>query len=333
MLLLIVVACNNNPGKTRSERIDQLLKEAFDDKEFIGSVLVADKGRIIYKKSFGYADQQKEIQNTDSTKFPIASISKPITAVLILRLAEKGVLKSDDTISKYFPKAPSGIGAISIHNLLTHTSGINEVINKEPNMDVTSLVEHATLRFPPGFDFEYSNSGYVLLKEIAEIATQREYAELVQTEVFNPASMTSSGIMRRSTPDDLVKGYQEATQAQIVHLDFPIENVDGAGSVYSTVEDLYKLDRALYTEQLLSKEMTQRMLNQHVSKEYSYGWFVRERGGIWDVYWAKGDLPGFTSFISRRVQKDQFIILLSNAQNAALSDLENDIAVILKTQE
>lgn len=118
-----------------------------------------------------------------------------------------------------------------------------------------------------------------------------------------------------------------------MNIDFPIENVDGAGSVYSTVEDLYKLDRILYSERLLSKEMKEQMLKQHVSEKYSYGWFVRERGGVWDVYWHKGNLPGFTSFISRRVQKDQFIIILSNAENLELSDIENGISKILKAQD
>ena len=330
LALLSLVACKNNPGKTKAEKIDYLVREAFEDKEFIGNVLVADQGEVIYRKSFGKANQEKNLQNTDTTRFLIASISKPITAILILRLVDKGILKLDDTIKNYFPNADSQIGKISIHQLLTHTSGISEIIGKEEHMDIHSLVEKATLKFEPGSDFEYSNSGYVLLKEIAEIATQRDYPELVKSEIFDPINMTSSGVARRSNLVNLTKGYKDATQATIVNMDFPIENVDGAGSLYSTVEDLFKLDRALYTETFLSNGMKEQMLKQHVSEKYSYGWFVRERGGIWDVYWYKGNLPGFTSFISRRVQKNQFIIILSNAENAEVSDIENGISKILK---
>jgi CubicO group peptidase (beta-lactamase class C family) len=330
---LLFVACRSNSGKSKAEKNDYLVQDFFEDKEFIGNVLVADQGKIIFKKSFGREDQQRNVQNTDNTKFLIGSISKPITAILILRLADKGVLKLDDTINKYFAKVDSQIGKISIHQLLTHTSGINEIIGKEENIDIPSLIGKAKLKFAPGSDFEYSNSGYVLLKEIAQITTQKDYGELVKAEIFDPSNMTSSGVAKRSSLANLAKGYRDATQADIVNLDFPIENVHGAGSVYSTVEDLYRLDRVLYTENLLSKKMKEQLLKQHVSEKYSYGWFVRERGGIWDVYWHKGDLPGFTSFISRRVQKNQFVVILSNAGNLDVSNIENGIAKILNSQE
>ena len=141
------------------------------------------------------------------------------------------------------------------------------------------------------------------LKEIAEIVTKRDFGDLVKGEIFIPTNMTSSDVARRSKLTNLAKGYKDATQADVVTIDFPLENIDGAGSIYSTVDDLYKLERALYTESLLSNQMKEQMLKQHVPEDYSYGWFVRERGGIWDVYWHRGGLPGFTSFISRRIQK------------------------------
>lgn len=208
LFFLSLIACKNNPGKNKPEKIAYLVQEAFEEKEFIGNVLVADRGNIVYKKSFGKADQQNSLPSNDTTKFLIASISKPITAILILRLADRGILKLDDTIIKYFPKADSQIGKISIHQLLTHTSGINEIVNEEENMDIASLIEKGTSKFEPGSDFEYSNSGYVLLKEIAEIATQKDYSELVKAEIFDPSDMTSSGIARNSTLTNLAKGYK-----------------------------------------------------------------------------------------------------------------------------
>lgn len=246
---------------------------------------------------------------------------------------DKGILKLDDTINKYFTNLDSQIGKISIHQLLTHTSGINEIINEENGMDIKVLISKATLGFEPGSDFEYSNSGYVILKEIAQIGTGREYAELVQTEIFDPVGMTSSGVARNSELDELAKGYKDASQAESANIDFPLENVDGAGTIYSTTEDLYRLDRALYTKSLLSAKMKEQILKQHVPEKYSYGWFVRERGGVWDVYYHKGNLAGFASLITRRTQKNQFIIILSNAENADLSDIENGIHKILKAQD
>lgn len=327
------MACKSNPGKTKAEKIDYLIQEAFEDKEFIGNVLVADQGKIIYRRSFGSADKESDMLNNDTTKFLIASASKPMTAILVLRLVDRGILRLDDTIDKYFTDLDSGIGKISIHQLLSHTSGITEVINEERGMDIKALIQNAALQVDGGTNFEYSNSGYVILKEIAEIRAGKKYAELLQTEVFDPAGMTSSGVARKSELNKIAKGYKDATQAESAPIDFPLENIDGAGSVYSTTEDLYKLDRSLYTEKLLSTKMKEQMMKQHVPDKYSYGWFVRDRGGVWDVYYHQGNLPGFASFITRRTQKNQFIVILSNAENSDLSDIENGIQKILKAQD
>ncbi len=141
LFLLSLIACKNNPGKNKPEKIDYLVQEAFKDKEFIGNVLVADQEKVIYKKSFGQADQLNGFQNNDTTRFLIGSISKPITAILILKLVDKGILKLDDAINKYFTKVDLQIGNITIHQLLTHTSGIKEIIGEEKNMNVPSLIE------------------------------------------------------------------------------------------------------------------------------------------------------------------------------------------------
>jgi CubicO group peptidase (beta-lactamase class C family) len=248
LFLATLLACSNNPGKNKDEKIDYLLQQAFDDNEFIGNVLVADQGRVVYKRSFGQKDHQSNVPCTDSTKFLVGSISKPITAILILRLVDRGLVKLHDSLNKYFAKVDSQIAKITIHHLLTHTSGIDEIITEEKNMDLETLLGEAKLRFQPGSDFEYSNSGYVLLKEIAEKATQQDFRDLVHEEIFVPANMTSSGVARHSMVQALATGYEDPTQEKAVTIEFPFENIDGAGSIYSTVEDLYKLDRALYTE-------------------------------------------------------------------------------------
>lgn len=332
LLLLCVGSCKKHAEGTKAERIDHLMQEVFDNKEFTGNILVAEQEEIIYRKSFGMADRENGIPNTDTTRFLIASASKPITAILILRLADKGILKLEDTIDKYFTNAAPQISKVSIHQLLTHTSGINEIINEEKGMDINVQLRKATFGFEPGSDFQYSNSGYVILKEIAQIAAGKGYAELVRAEIFDPAGMNSSGVARSSNLRKLAKGYTDATQTESASPDFPMENIDGAGSLYSTTEDLYKLDRALYGDSLLPSGMKEQMLKQHIPEKYSYGWFVREKGGLWDVYYHKGNLPGFVSFITRRTQKNQFVIILSNAGSADLSDIESDIHRILKAQ-
>lgn len=333
LLAVLLSGCDTNSGKTKWEKIDFLMEAAFQDQEFIGNVLVADSGRIIYKKSFGQADAALKIQNSDSTKFLIASLSKPITAIIILRLVERGQLKLKDPLKTFFKSANSAIGNITIHQLLTHSSGIREFIGKERNADINSLLKKTTLTFKPGSDFEYSNSGYVLLIKIAELITGKGYEELVKTEVFQPTNMTSSGVARNDQPQKFAKGYTDATQKQTETVDYPFKNVDGAGSLYSTTEDLYKLDQALYSTILLSEKTKTLMLKQHIAEKYGYGWFISERGGIWDVYWHKGNLPGATGIISRRIKTHQLIVLLSNAGQTDIDDLERAISKLLKVKD
>lgn len=325
-----VVGCDTNPGKTKQEKISYVMDQAYENQQFVGNVLVADAGEIIFKKSFGQSDAEKNIKNSDTTKFLIASISKPITAIVILRLVDKGLIKLEDAISTYFKIENAEVGKITIHQLLTHSSGINEFISKEKDFDLNAALNKAILKFTKGADFEYSNSGFVLLIKIAEQITGRKYEEIVYTEVFEPANMHQSGVARNDQTSLFAKGYKDASQKSFTTVDFPFENVDGAGSLYSTTGDLYKLDQALRSNKLLTEKTKSLMLYQHIPEKYAYGWFIRERGGIWDVYWHKGDLAGVTTYISRRTQKNQLVVLLANAENLDISDIEKDIAKILK---
>jgi CubicO group peptidase (beta-lactamase class C family) len=184
--LFILVSCQNNAGKTKSEKIDHIVREFVNDGEFAGTVLVADDRQIIYKQSFGDADHALKIANTDTTRFLIGSVSKPITAILILRLVAAGKLSVDDTIGKFFPQASPDVSTITVHQLLTHTSGIGEIISKDSNMDLDALVQSAKLKSPVQNTFEYSNSGYVILKEIAERSTGKEYPELIEQKYLCP---------------------------------------------------------------------------------------------------------------------------------------------------
>jgi CubicO group peptidase (beta-lactamase class C family) len=328
LVLLSLISCNSKQIGSRADRLDKLMQKAYHDKQFIGSVLVAEGDSIIYLHSFGLADTRNASPNTDTTKFLLASVSKPITALLIMKLADQQKLLFDDPLSKYFPVADPGIRGITIHQLLTHTSGINEIISKDTMPDMSAL----TLKSRPGEKFEYSNSGYVILKDIAQKVTGEQYDSLLHTLIFVPAGMIASGVAKNADLPGLAKGYKDADQLEPATLDYSLTHVDGAGSVYSTAIDLYKLDRALYTQVLLSDKMKIQMLKQQVPERFSYGWYVRERNGLWDVYWHKGSFAGFASLISRRIGKRQFVALLSNVEHTDLSELENEIYKILKVR-
>ena len=329
LIVLIMISCG--PKGTPEERIDNLMQEAFDKGDFVGSVLVANNGTIIYQKNFGMADAENKIPVSDSTKFLIASVSKPFTAILILQLVEEGEIYLHDPLSKFFNvPSDSRASTVTIHQLLTHTSGIEELIKEDHAFGEADL-EQAGFDFDPGSDFKYSSTGYVILKEIAERVSGKDYETLIDERICRRAQLRSSGVARDLRDiRNLALGYETAEQVSSTDIGYPLRIVDGAGSLYSTATDLFELDRTLYSEDILSKKSIELMQQQHVKERFGYGWFLRERSGIWDVMYHEGDLPGYTSFISRRTKKDEVIILLSNIQDLDLSDIESDLSAILK---
>ena len=328
-------ACGQNPGKTVEEKIDFVVKRSCDKGEFIGNVLVADQSKIIYQHGCGMADAKNNIALNNSTQFLIASVSKPFTAILILKLVQQGKLKLDNKIENYF-KETTGmeIGNVTIHQLLTHTSGLKEGFNNHLNESdpfTPSDLLYAEFNFKPGTDFKYCNTGYVILKEIAVITSGTDFVKLMEEYIFTPLKMDSTGVARDLNKiSNLAVGYKTINQQQIEEISYPMERNDGPGSLYSTALDLYKLDQALYSDTLLNKSTIDLMLTQHVKEKFGYGWFLRERGGIWDISFHQGNLPGYSAFLSRRRTNQQLIVILANATELNLSSLENKIAQILK---
>jgi len=327
---LLFVGCNRNPGKNPEEKIEYVVSKAYENGYFVGSILVANQGKVIYRNNFGMSDAENKVSITDSTKFLIASLSKPITAILILRLKDQGKINLYDEIGKYFNVTNNVVSKVTIHQLLTHTSGIEELISENHELEEADLT-NAKFNFEPGSAFRYCNTEYVILKEIAERASGKSFKELIEQEICGPAQMKSTGVASDlDLVNNLAIGYGTTDQITPVEIGYSLKIVDGAGSIYSSVSDLFKLDRALYSNELLSKETIELMEKQHVKEKFGYGWYLRERGGTWDVMYHEGDLPGFTSFFSRRTEKNETVILLSNSGGVDLSDLENDIARILK---
>ncbi|MBD2703931.1 beta-lactamase family protein [Spirosoma sp. BT702] len=334
LLVLFITSCNTNPGKTRQDKIAYLAEKAFNEHEFIGNVVVVDKGRVLYRKSFGKANAEAGKPNTDSTQFLIASLSKPFTAILILQLVERGKLKLTDELGTYFKTVRhSKVAKVTIHQLLTHTSGMKEFITEKRAFVEADLTQNG-FDFEPGAAFAYLNSGYVLLTKIAEIASGKPYHTLINELIFSPLHMTSSGVARNldSIPN-LAIGYKTTAQEQPDTINYSLEVVDGAGSLFTTTSDLVKFNQGLYSEKFLTKRMRDLMVYQHVKEKFGYGWYLRERGGVWDVSYHKGDLPGYTSFLSRKTGSNQMIVLVANVGNLDLADLENDIAKVLKTKD
>jgi len=306
--------------------------------QFSGSILISQKGQVIMKKGFGMANYEYDTPNRSITKFRIASLTKQFTAMAIMLLEEKGLLSIDDYLSKYIPDYQNGHN-IKILHLLTHTSGIPdhtefEDFNQERRVfhyEIDQTIEtfkQKSLEFSPGEKFKYSNSGYILLGYIIEKVTQMTYEDFIVRNIFSPLKMNHSGF---ENMDKVIKDRaygHHMKDDEIIHAKFrDISNAHASGALYSTVEDLYLWDRALYTDKLIGYESLKRMFTPFTD-HYGYGW------GIVDVFNRKmvghnGETEGFRTNMTRFPNEDVCIIVLSNFEHAPIGKMSIDMAAIL----
>ncbi len=319
--------------------MDAYVNRYVEGKNFSGAVLIAHGGKILLAKGYGMANYELGVPNTPRTKFHIASTSKPFTAAGILLLEERGALRVEDPLSKYVADYPNG-DKITIHHLLTHTSGIPDV-NRFPEYDRESKFPHTPaqlidlfknkpLDFQPGERYGYSNSNYNLLAYIIEKVSGKRYGEFLRENIFAPLVMKDTGHDGDSAEMlvNRASGYVPAGLGDVAnapYLDWSIKT--GNGSLYSTVEDLYKWDRALYTDGVLNASSRAKMFQDYGARA-GYGWFVRQRFGRRGAA-INGRSPGFTSSLERFVNDDLCIIVLSNNYSGIASSLAGDVTAIV----
>ncbi|PHR15222.1 MAG: serine hydrolase [Aequorivita sp.] len=337
-------------GQNKIEKIDNLLNKYNEYGQFSGSVLVADNGKVIYKKGFGMANREWDIPNAPDTKHRLGSITKQFTAMLIMQLVAEGKLDLQATVSKYLPDYSKVNGdKITIHQLLTHTSGTPNYtsfsnffkeLSRNPYTptEMVRLFADSTLTFTPGEKFAYSNSGYIVLGAIIEAVTGKSYETVLQEKILEPLNMKNTGydhhntILKKRASGYEMKG-SVVENAQYLDMSTPY----AAGSMYSTVEDLFLWDRALYTEKLLPKKYLDMMYGKYspaFGQYYGYGWETGKMpvGNTKDsvaIIAHSGGINGFNTFITRMPQEQDAIILLNNVGRAPLDDITIAINGIL----
>ncbi|MDF3077404.1 MAG: hypothetical protein K0S09_1293 [Sphingobacteriaceae bacterium] len=318
-LLLLFLLPISLKAQDFSAKADTYLNDLYAQHKITGTVLVAKGGKIIYQKALGWADQNANKPNTVETQYRIASLTKQFTAALILQLAEEGKLSITDALSKYVPGFPSG-DSITLHNLLSHTSGIRDGVTgpKAPIATASlgqkiNIIKSVPLSSSPGSKFEYANANFTLLSFIAEKITGIPYDKLLKTRVLDKAGMSHSGIDYDSAPADMALGYANLNTNPWSPAPFrDMKEVSGAGGMYSTVGDLYKWDRALYTTTVLSEASKKQMFTPKKGN-YGYGYVITNRSGRKE-YMHTGAITGFLSVISRFPDDDACIIILCNSR-------------------
>jgi len=326
-------------SQSKAEKIDELLRTYHAIGQFNGNALVLDSGKLIIQKGYGYQDLDARILNNAKTIFQIGSCTKQFTAAIILRLAEQGKLKLSDKLSKYYPafiKADS----ITIHHLLSHTSGVynytddaqfmkDEVTKHVTEKRMFALFSDKDLEFSPGSQFKYSNSGYYILGCVIQKVTHKSYEEVIREMIFTPLGMTNSGFdFARMNNKNKAIGYtsfsdDETSKDRIVDSSVSFS----AGSIYSTAGDLLKWHYALLNNTVLSRKSLDMAFTVY-KNGFGYGWVLDSAGGK-KAFYHNGSIPGFTSNIYRIEADNSCIILLNNSANPQIDQITTGIVSIL----
>ena len=320
-LLGMVSAGTVSAQKKFPTLLDNYMQAQVSVNEFSGTVLVAYKGSVIYKKAFGYADREWKLPNTTDTKFEICSLTKQFTAAAILQLAEQHRLNLNDKLSVYFPGYPKG-DSVTLHMLLNHTSGIADYtglprfyalhtlpLSKD---SVIALFKNQPYKFSPGTKWDYSNSNYFLLGCIIEKVTKQPYDVYLYKNVIGKAGLTNTAV---NHPDSVLayraRGYSKTETGGWKNAEqFSMELVYSAGSVISTVTDLYAWQNALFGDKIISPEMVAKMTTPYL-ENYGYGLTIDTMEHHKRISHG-GAAPGFTSFLCSFPADGISIIVLSN---------------------
>lgn len=332
LILFLLIGCQTN-----RDTPDKVIDHYYQGGQFNGSLFIAQNNQVLIDTALGYQDLDNKTVLTKETPFYIASLSKSITAIAIALMVEKGLLSLDDRAAKFVYNLPEYTHSVTIRQLLNHTSGIKDyenLLTKKGlnNNDVILWLHNQNgLAFQPGTKFQYSNSGYIILALIIESISKMSYAQFLKANIFDPLQMQHTVVYESNTsiPNKAI-GYDRNKEVD----DYSILTT-GDGGIYATAGDLYKLDQALRTNQLLSEKSIQLLYQTPVlqdgsSSEYGSGWFV-EKSDSGMIAWHTGGLAGFRSLFWRDLKNGNTIIALTNQGDAfPVIDFLNDLKKTLK---
>ncbi len=330
-------------GFEKKSRIDRLLKTYQQYGMFNGTALVAEQGQPILKQGYGLAQIEWKIPNAVDTKFKLASISKHFTAIAIMQLVEQGKIRLDSPIAVYLPNYRTDVAdKVTVHHLLSHTSGIpnyslrafGKTVDPGPYSPMMFIKKFCSRKplFEPGTKFSYSNTGYVILGGIIEQVSGISYEKYLKENIFSRINMVQSGYDRHSKIiPKRASGYikKENHLINTPHLDLSL--LHSAGAIYSTVEDLYRWDRAMAVNRLLSAESKQILYRSNLRNQ-AYGCMIQQKtigNQKKRIIYIDGGIQGFTSLILRFVDDNHLIVLLDNSSSPHLDRIAKKIINIL----
>jgi len=316
---------------TVAEKIDDFFFRRFTWGTFNGAVLFAEDGNIIYKNAYGYSNFRTKDTLTTQSAFQIASATKPFTSYAIMLLKERGQLSYDDSLQKFFPDIP--YEKITIRQLLIHKSGLSNYmyftdeywLDKHiaiSNNDVINLIiEYSPMPYyKPGIKYHYCNTNYMLLASIIEKVSGMSYADFMEKEIFKPLGMINTSVYNKiEEPESNHKVVGYVSRRRKAENSYQ-NGVVGDKGIYSTVEDIFKFDQALYRDTLVSQETLEEAFqpahsNRRKNYNYGFGWYVSEREDGRKIVYHTGWWKGFRSYFIRILNERKTIIVLGNISN------------------
>ncbi len=357
ILFFFLVLYTGAIAQDNTDKLEKLFSGLHQNNQFNGNVLVADNGKIVYQKSFGFANISNNLLNNDSSAFTLGSVSKTLTSTAILQLKDKGKLKLDDYIKKYFPDFP--YPNITIRHLLSHTSGLpdydlyEEQIDKNPNKIFSNkdILPSLTmwkkpLLFTPGEKWKYSNTNFCLLALLAEKLSGTAFKKYIQQFILTPAKMNHTYFLTDTIkiPDvhrTINYDYPWLFSTTLQPVDsskkyrwrlYNVSGFTGQGNIITTAQDLLLFDQLLYSGKIikqttLNEAFTPTKLNNGQNTKadiglgkssYGLGWFIFDDTLNGKIVWHTGGEPGSLSIFIRNITKRQTVIAFDNAFNTTL---------------
>jgi CubicO group peptidase (beta-lactamase class C family) len=325
-LTLLVNPCS---AQEQGDRWSRVVQPYVDAQMFMGSVLVAKNGKVVFSSSYGKADLEWGVPNSPTTRFNIASMTKQFTAASILLLEDRGKLKTDDLVKKYLREAPTSWDKITIYHLLTHTSGIpDDGATYEPGTRDKLVFKEKPLDFQPGERWAYTNLGYIVLGYLIERITGQPYEDFVQDNLFKPLGMDDSGMFSFVTViPQRATGYWPGSNG--------IENADrgfdtrigfSSGSLYSTTEDLLRWDEGLFGGKLLSPASLRKMTTPF-KNDYACGLYVRRMNDHLMIE-HDGNNVGYNADMAYYPKERIAVIVLANLNGTVTGEMTKALAAV-----
>lgn len=339
--MLPVAKTNNYSDEAIRLKIKKHIQTYADRGEFSGSILVAKGDAILFKGAFGFADIKKKIKNEIDTRYLIGSTTKSFTAIALMRFEEKGLVNLNSPISKYLPNLRKGLAdKLTLDILLRMTSGLPNHIKRLASIkkkDITTdgivkIINTAKLEYDPGTKYSYSNLNYNLIAAVMEKVSGLSYDQILKKEIFDPLNMKNSGTNDFHTlRKRRASGYFVPVMEKVAN--YNLSYASGSGNIYSTIEDIYKWDQALYDDDFLSKKSKEKAFNGGTKEfgYYAYGFRIRKyqrlnpnmKRGV--LVRHGGTMPGYLANVHRYLDDRITVIILGNISIFPIRDLTTEL--------